>query len=161
VITCGGVGGLVDPTLFRTSDITLSVGDNLMKQVRKKLRQKYGYPSVYEIDSENEKMPEHKRSRNTWSIPCVHTLPIGYCRSTPVCSTATADTILSGNDESVNGFRKCDTQFGNACFATGTAGFIMASIATTMIATDCYTVPNVNVNDTPRAIANRNEIAGN
>ena len=34
-----------------------------------------------------------------------------------------------------SGFRTCDTSMGNACFATGSAGFVMASVAAKMIAT--------------------------
>ena len=49
------------------------------------------------------------------------------------------------------GFRICDTKLGNACFTTGTAGFIMASIATTMIATGEYSYPKVQIVEDERS----------
>jgi hypothetical protein len=134
VITTGGVGGLTDPTLLRVSDLSATTGDNLMKLVRKKLRQKYGYPGV-ENSSKKSDFPEHKLARAAWGIPSVHTLPIGTTRSFPAitCDNApvTDDFESAGNSSNLTepkvkktvsrkdgGFRKCDTNFGTACFAT-------------------------------------------
>ena len=150
VITTGGVGGLVDPTLLRISDLTKAEGDNLLKRVRKMLRQNYGYPKVPE-GKKGSKSPRKK----SWNIASVHTLPTGVTRGTPLCGSAmelSASSPLS--EEEVGGenlspvrgeFRVCDTKLGNACFTTGTAGFIMASIATKMIASGDYSYPRVQI----------------
>ena len=44
VITSGGAGGLTDPTALRTCDMLECENDRLMKKVRKKMRQQYGFP---------------------------------------------------------------------------------------------------------------------
>ncbi len=44
VITSGGAGGLTDPTALRTCDMLECEDDRLMKKVRKKMRQAYGFP---------------------------------------------------------------------------------------------------------------------
>lgn len=105
VVVSGGVGGLVDPTLIRTSDLAYVTGDNLLMRVRKRLRQKSGYPK-------GEQMSGGRRNKmKKWGVRCVHTLPTGSKRG-------------ASNDE--GSASKCDT-FGNSCFSTGTAGFVMAS----------------------------------
>jgi len=44
VITSGGAAGLTDPTALRTCDMLECENDRLMKKVRKKMRQAYGFP---------------------------------------------------------------------------------------------------------------------
>ncbi len=44
VITVGGAGGRRDPTAVRVSDLAFSVGDLLLKGLRKRLRRDYGFP---------------------------------------------------------------------------------------------------------------------
>jgi tRNA A37 threonylcarbamoyladenosine dehydratase/Tat protein secretion system quality control protein TatD with DNase activity len=106
VIVSGGVGGLTDPTLIKTTDLAFVSGDNLLMRVRKRLRQKSGYPK-------GEQMSGGRRSKmKKWGIRCVHTLPTGESRK------------RSGDDTSSSS--KCDA-FGNSCFSTGTVGFVMAS----------------------------------
>ncbi|KAJ1442352.1 hypothetical protein B484DRAFT_356514, partial [Ochromonadaceae sp. CCMP2298] len=99
VVTSGGVGGLLDPTLITITDLAHVTGDNLLMRVRKKLRQHSGYPSASE------------RKARRWGVKAVHTLP----------------TDSSLGPGSVGSLRKCDVSFGNVCFATGVAGFMMAS----------------------------------
>ena len=142
VITTGGVGGLTDPTLLRISDLTKAEGDNLLKRVRTMLRQNYGYPKVPE-GKKGIKPPKKK----PWNILSVHTLPTGITRGLPICSSATDASSSSSErtSRSEGGFRVCDTKLGNACFTTGTAGFIMASEATKMIATGQYSYPSVHI----------------
>lgn len=160
IVTTGGVGGLVDPTLLRVSDLSSTNGDNLLKQVRKKLRQKYGYPSIDEADKKLK--PEHKVKRRPWGIPAIHTLPTGTARGLPIVCDAVDPEVKDKESTPKKrvgdgGFRKCDTNFGNACFTTGTAGFIMASIATKQIATGSYLIPDVFVTATAESIAYREE----
>ena len=147
VITTGGVGGLLDPTLLRVSDLTKAEGDNLLKHVRKMLRQNYGYPKVAE-GKKGSKSPRKK----PWNIASVHTLPTGITRGLPMCGVAEEAAASIEKVEDVHGgFRICDTKLGNACFTTGTAGFIMASIATTMIATGEYSYPKVQIVEDERS----------
>ena len=115
IVVSGGAGGLTDPSLLRISDITAAVGDKLIMQVRKKLRQKFGYPQGAQMSSKDAKV-------KIWNIAAVHTLPTGQVRGVPNADAA------EGN------FRKCDMAFGNACFATGAAGFMMASVVVNSIA---------------------------
>ena len=149
------MGGLIDPMLLRVSDLSVTTGDNLLKQVRKKLRQKYGYHN--NIDEKNRKII-------SWNIQCVHTLPTGFKRGTlDVCTSSNAaseNTELNPGDQVVdnNSFRKCDAQLGNACFITGTAGFIMASVVTKMIATNSYLFPAVTIVETNESKAYQEEI---
>lgn len=44
VVSCGGAGGKTDGTRVRTADLAFTVQDALCKQVRKRLRQEYGFP---------------------------------------------------------------------------------------------------------------------
>lgn len=44
LVTCGGAGGLTDPTKIKISDLSKAHNDNLLKQVRTKLRQDHGFP---------------------------------------------------------------------------------------------------------------------
>ena len=152
VITTGGVGGLIDPTLLRISDLTKAEGDNLLKHVRKMLRQNYGYPKVPE-GKKGTKSPRKK----SWNIASVHTLPTGVTRGIPMCDTSATEVSVSslsseekdGGEISASpgqgGFRVCDTKLGNACFTTGTAGFIMASLTIKMIASGEYSYPRVEI----------------
>ena len=105
VVVSGGVGGLLDPTLITVSDLSLVTGDNLLMRVRKKLRQKNGYP-------QGEQMSGGRRNKmKRWGVRCVHTLPTGKKRT------------KRGNEEEGGA---CNV-YGNSCFSTGTAGFVMAS----------------------------------
>ena len=129
-------------------------------RVRKKLRQDYGYPSG-ENKSNNQKLSSSKSSNKAWNIPTVHSLPTGFKRFSPTSSTppdqgvaCRIDSIESDTDTDSgtpsadlatstkrSSFRACDTSYGNACFATGTLGLTLASVAVQAIATDSYTIP--------------------
>lgn len=119
VITCGGGGGLTDPTLIRTTDLARATGDNLLKWVRKELRQKHGYP---------QGSPSMKRPPAQWQIEAVHTLPTGHARSDP-------DPESESGTCAPSSLRKCDSMYGNAVFCTGTIGFVAAGVAVSRIAT--------------------------
>ena len=107
--------------------MTKVVGDNLIMHVRKKLRQKFGYPqglqmsATGKIKGSNGKKPKQTKK---WNIPTIHTMPTGVKRGTSLGPAG------EGN------FRKCDVAFGNSCFSTGTVGFLMASVVVNSIAGD-------------------------
>ena len=44
IITCGGAGGCIDPSRVKICDLARTINDPLLLQVRKRLRQKYGFP---------------------------------------------------------------------------------------------------------------------
>ena len=117
IVVSGGVGGLTDPTLLRVTDMSQVVGDGLIMRTRKRLRQKYNYPKGAQMSGGKR----HKLAK--WGIRCVHTLPINAKRS-------------RNNSENGGGsFRACDS-FGNSCFSTGTAGFVMASVVINSLMTE-------------------------
>ena len=128
-------------------------GDNLLMRVRKKLRQQYGYPlSVGQRGG--------KKKVKRWGIQAVHTLPTGFSRSlttvSDTCSVSssgsddndgdgdisdTVDKTTDSSDAASQSFRKCDVSFGNACFATGTVGFMLASCVINAIGLNSDTRP--------------------
>ena len=123
-------------------------GDNLLMRVRKKLRQQYGYPL-----SVGQRSGKKKVKR--WGIQAVHTLPTGFSRSL-TCSVSssgsddndgdgdisdTVDKTTDSSDAASQSFRKCDVSFGNACFATGTVGFMLASCVINAIGLNSDTRP--------------------
>ncbi len=61
---------------------------------------------------------KQKNNKKPWGLPCVHTLPTGAAR------TRKGEDVRHAENER---WRACDS-FGNACFSTGTAGFILASV---------------------------------
>ncbi len=61
VLTCGSAGGRRDPSLVRATDLGLAGQDELLRQVRKKLRREHGWP-----------MGTHG-SPTPMGVPCVFT----------------------------------------------------------------------------------------
>eukprot|EP01041_Mallomonas_annulata_P006111 gene6111-12375_t len=104
IITCGAGGGLMDPTLLRVSDLARVTGDNLLMQVRKRLRQKYGYPQGHQKSS---------RQPSLWCIETIHSLPTGT-------QTKTLQQEIGASAEFVVSFRESFSsrrvpQFANFC----------------------------------------------
>lgn len=107
------------------SDLTKVVGDNLIMHVRKKLRQKFGYPQGQQMSAASKlKGSDGKKQKavKKWNIPTIHTMPTGVKRGIPL------------EPASAENFRKCDVAFGNSCFSTGTVGFLMASVVVNSLA---------------------------
>ncbi len=105
LITCGGAGGRIDPTRVRVDDLARSINDPLLLQVRKRLRQKYGFPQF---------------KRQKFKIDCVYTdeFPVF-----PKEDGTVACEREAGADYRLN----CDQGFGSATFVTGTMGFVLAA----------------------------------
>ena len=105
LITCGGAGGRVDPSRVRVADLAHTFNDPLLLQVRKRLRQVYGFPS-------------HKRRK--FRIDCVFSdeLPVF-----PASDGSVSCEREKGADYRLN----CDQGFGSATFLTGTFGFFLAA----------------------------------
>lgn len=107
VVTVGGAGGRRDPTQVRTGDLGDSWGDELLRQVRKKLRREHGFPA----GEQTGRM--HWGVRCVWSSePPVFPWADGTCAAEPEPgSTLTLD---------------CESGFGTAVFVTGAFGLAAA-----------------------------------
>jgi len=104
VVTVGSAGGRCDPTRIRVSDLGGSHGDELLRQVRKKLRRDHGFA---------------KGEGNDYGIPCVST------QEQPVFPWA--DGTCAAEPEPGSSLRlDCATGFGTAVFITGTFGLVAA-----------------------------------
>lgn len=105
LITCGGAGGCVDPSRVQIADLSRTINDPLLLQVRKCLRREYGFP---------------KQSRHKFKVDCVFTdeLPVF-----PMSDGSVRCEREAGTDYRLN----CDQGFGSAAFLTGTFGFFMAA----------------------------------
>lgn len=104
VLTVGSAGGRRDATRIKVSDLGDSHGDELLRQVRKKLRRDYGFA---------------KGEGNHYGIPCVST------QEQPVYPWA--DGTCSAEKEVGSSLRlDCATGFGTAVFITGAFGFAAA-----------------------------------
>ncbi|MEO0509376.1 MAG: tRNA threonylcarbamoyladenosine dehydratase [Verrucomicrobiota bacterium] len=104
LITCGGAGGCIEPARIKIQDLSRTINDPLLLQVRKKLRREYGFP---------------RKSRQKFKIDCV------YSDELPVFPQA--DGSVSSERESGGDYRlNCDVGFGSATYVTGTVGFFLA-----------------------------------
>lgn len=104
VLTVGGAGGRRDATRIRTGDLGDSHGDELLRQVRKKLRRDYGFA---------------KGKGNHYGVPCVasNERPV-YPRADGTCAT---------EPEPGSNLRlDCASGFGTGVFVTGAFGLIAA-----------------------------------
>jgi tRNA A37 threonylcarbamoyladenosine dehydratase len=105
ILTCGGGGGRMDPSRVQVADLARSINDPLLLQVRKRLRQAYGFPRL---------------KRMKFKIDCV------YTDEFPVFPQA--DGTVSNSREAGEDYRlNCDSGYGSATFVTGTMGFMLAA----------------------------------
>lgn len=104
VLTIGGAGGKRDPTAVRICDLAKSVQDDLLKYVRRKLRQDYGFPRDVFAD---------------FGVACV------YSPEKPAFPWA--DGTCSSKKEPGSALAlDCASGFGAAAFVTGAFGFAAA-----------------------------------
>jgi tRNA A37 threonylcarbamoyladenosine dehydratase len=104
VLTVGSAGGRRDATRITVADLGDAHGDELLRQVRKKLRRDYGFA---------------KGEGNIYGIPCVST------QEQPVYPRA--DGTCANEPEAGSNLRlDCATGFGTAVFITGAFGFAAA-----------------------------------
>lgn len=104
VLTVGGAGGKRDATRIRVTDLGESHGDELLKQVRRKLRREHGFA---------------RGEGNIYGIPCVSSQekPV-YPWANGTCSTEPEEGTSLRLD--------CATGFGTAVFVTAPFGFAAA-----------------------------------
>ena len=113
VLTMGGAGGKRDGTRVRVADLAHTIHDELLRQVRRKLRRDMGFPRGVGED---------------FGVPCVYSaeMPVypqkdGTCSAEPEPGSSLALDCASG--------------FGAAAFVTGTFGFAAAGEVVRRIAT--------------------------
>ena len=104
VVTVGGAGGRRDGTQVRASDLGSTVGDVLLKQVRRALRREYGWS---------------KGGGDCWGVPAVYSAePQMYPqRDGTVCCTPEPGDNLRMD---------CASGYGAACFVTAAFGMAAA-----------------------------------
>lgn len=107
VLTAGGAGGRTDPTQIRTGDLGDAWGDEMLRQVRKKLRRDHGFAHG------TQKGKMHFGIRCVWSSePQVFPWKDGTCSREPE----------PGSDFALD----CDSGFGTGVFVTGAFGLAAA-----------------------------------
>lgn len=112
VIVSGSAGGRRDPTAIRVADLGLAGADELIKQLRRRLRDDYAFP----------KSPDGLAMN--WNVPCVYsTEPAIYPQSNGTCSTEREASAEPGQR------LDCAAGFGASTMVTGTFGFTLASLA--------------------------------
>jgi tRNA A37 threonylcarbamoyladenosine dehydratase len=104
VLTVGGAGGRRDATRIRTGDLGESQGDELLRQVRKKLRRDHGFA--------------HGEG-NVYGVPCV------FSNEKPRYPWADG-TCATEPEPGTNLKLDCASGFGTGVFVTGAFGFVAA-----------------------------------
>ncbi|MFO1500997.1 MAG: ThiF family adenylyltransferase [Verrucomicrobiota bacterium] len=99
VITVGASGGRLDPTAIEVADLAQSSHDRLLQEVRRKLRQRHGFP----------------RGDVPFGIECV----LSRERVAPLTEPFPDDGAKASRLD-------CAGRFGTAAFVTGTFGFVAA-----------------------------------
>lgn len=108
VLTVGGAGGRRDPTQIRTGDLGDASGDELLRQVRRRLRRDHGFAAGTQ------------KGRMNWGVHCVWSSePQVFPRADGSCAAEPEP----GADLAMN----CDSGFGTGVFVTGAFGLVAAA----------------------------------
>ncbi|RZA23938.1 MAG: tRNA threonylcarbamoyladenosine dehydratase [Proteobacteria bacterium] len=105
LVTCGSVGGRIDPTQIRKADLNSTTNDTLLRNVRKKLRKNHSIPAEGPL-----------------GVPAVFSLEI------PVFPNAFGE-VCAVREKGVNSRMDCSTGFGTATQVAGSLGFAAAAAA--------------------------------
>ncbi len=97
ILTLGGAGGQVDPTLIKTADLSNTKHDPLLSRTRKILRHKYGFSS---------------NLKRRFSIPCVYSTE--HLQRSKAKESKTTDLSCAGG-------------IGSSVMVTGSFGFIASA----------------------------------
>ena len=115
IVVVGSAGGRKDPTRIKVADMSASSGDVLLAMLRKRLRQKHGFPR-----------------KGTWGVKCVYSDEIRAAPAT--CEVPVDDGRTELPPENRKSLRlDCSTGYGAATFVTGTFGFFAAAAAVDLI----------------------------
>ncbi len=118
VISCGGAGGLTDPTQIHIDDLSRSFNDSLLLQVRKDLRNHHGFPQGAD--------PKRKIKRKKFGIDCI------FSSESPVypqCdgSVSPQRPPRTKNSENTSTRLSCASGFGSITHMTATIGLYATS----------------------------------
>lgn len=117
VLTIGGAGGRRDPTQIRAGDLGDASGDELLRQMRKKLRRDHGFGAGTQTRKAH------------WGIRCVWSgEPQVFPRADGSCGTEPEP----GLSQAMN----CDSGLGTGVFVTGAFGLAAAADVVRELAAD-------------------------
>lgn len=116
ILTVGAAGGKRDGTQVRVGDLGDSFGDEMLRQLRKKLRHDYGFP------------PGDQTGAMQWGLRCV------WSSEPQVFPWADGTCAAKREPESMLAL-DCDSGFGTAVFVTGAFGLAAAGEVVRAIAT--------------------------
>lgn len=127
VISCGGAGGLRDPSLIKVDDLSRSYRDPLLHKVRVDLRKRYGFPVGTD--------PVKKIKGRKFYIDCIFSSesPVYQDCSGEVTTQKPAPTI-DGNSKGQTKLN-CTVGLGSSTHMTATFGFIAVSRCLATLAT--------------------------
>ncbi len=107
VVTCGSAGGRRDPGRVRVDDLGRAGHDELLRQMRRRLRRAHGYPR-----GENQH----------FGVPAV------FSPEPPVVLKADGTCAPGRPDEAAGVRLDCSGGYGAASFVTGVFGFLAAAV---------------------------------
>lgn len=111
VITCGGAGGLRDPSQIQVDDLARSYNDAVLNQVRKDLRNHYGFPRGAD--------PAKKLKLKKFGIECVFSTEVPVF---PQCDGSVSNRRPE-EGEGKGGRLNCAAGFGSITHMTASVGF--------------------------------------
>lgn len=107
VVTCGSAGGRRDPGQVRVADLGRAGHDELLRQVRRRLRREHGYAR-----GENQ----------------IYDVPAVFSPEPPVYPQPDGSCATARPDEAAGVRLDCAGGFGAATFVTGVFGFLAAGV---------------------------------
>ena len=115
VISCGGAGGLRDPSQIKIDDIARCYNDSLIHQVRVNLRKKYGFAAGPD--------PKIKRKLKKFYVDCI------FSSERPVYQQCDGEVSIEKPKDLAEGGSKinCVSGFGSTTHMTATFGFFAVS----------------------------------
>ena len=115
IITCGGAGGLRDPSQICIDDLSRSYNDALLNQVRKNLRSNHGFPAGAD--------PKRKIKARIFGIDAVFSPEAAVFQQCDGEVSSKRPTDTTGADARLN----CASGFGSITHITATFGFFAVS----------------------------------
>jgi tRNA A37 threonylcarbamoyladenosine dehydratase len=106
LLTCGGAGGMIDPTCIKIADLSRSDRDPLLAKTRKLLRQSHGFP---------------RNPKRRFDIPCV------YSDEQLVYPDGSGGLTFEKPDGAAASGLNCAGGFGSGVCVTAPMGFAAAS----------------------------------
>lgn len=101
IITIGGAGGQIEPSLIKVSDLSRTIHDPLLSKTRKLLRQNYNFP---------------KNEKRRFAIPCVYS-------TEHLTYPANNGEVSANKSEDKNTGLSCAGGIGSSIMVTATFGF--------------------------------------